>query len=78
MRVAPGAGRNVVFTVYRSATGLGGSGVATAMTVTVSNAATTGINLIAAVTINAGEYIALRADRSAAGAADIAVQLDLY
>ena len=78
MRVPPGAGRNVVFTVYRSATGLGGSGVATPMTVTVSDLATTGINLTAAVTILAGEYIALRADRSAAGAADIAVQLDLY
>ena len=78
MRVAPGAGRNVVFTVYRSATGLGGSGVATPMTITVSDLATTGINLTAAVTINAGEYIALRADRSAAGATDIAVQLDLY
>jgi hypothetical protein len=48
------------------------------MTVTVSDLATTGINLTAAVTILAGEYIALRADRSAAGAADIAVQLDLY
>jgi hypothetical protein len=78
MRVAPGAGRNVVFTVYRSATGIVGSGVATAMTITVSDAATTGINLIAGVTINAGEYIALRADRSALGATDISVQLDLY
>jgi hypothetical protein len=78
MRVAPGAGHNVVFTVYRSATGLGGSGVATAMTVTVSDLNTTGINLTSAVTFNAGEYIALRADRSAAGAADISVQLDLY
>jgi hypothetical protein len=78
MRIAPGAGRNVVFTVYRSATGLGGSGVATPMTITVSDLATTGINLTAAVTIAAGDYIALRADRSAAGATDIAVQLDLY
>jgi hypothetical protein len=78
MRVAPGAGRNVVFTVYRSSTGISGSGVATTMTVTVSDLATTGINLTAAVTIAAGDYIALRADRSASGAADIAVQLDLY
>jgi hypothetical protein len=66
------------FQTDRSATGLGGSGVATPMTITVSDLATTGINLTAAVTINAGEYIALRADRSAAGATDIAVQLDLY
>jgi hypothetical protein len=78
MRVAPGAGRNVVFTVYRSTTGIVGSGVATPMTITVSDLATTGINLTTAVTINAGEYIALRADRSALGATDISVQLDLY
>jgi len=78
MRTAPGAGNSVVFTVYRSTTGIVGSGVATAMTVTVSNLATTGINLTAAVTVNAGEYIAIGADRSAVGAADISVQLDLY
>lgn len=78
MRTAPGAGHNVVFTVYKSTTGVSGSGVATTMTLTVSDLDTTGINLTAAVTINAGEYIALRADRSAAGATDIAVQLDLY
>jgi hypothetical protein len=78
MRLAPGAGHNVVFTIRKSATGISGSGVATSMTLTVSDLATTGINLTAAVTINAGEYISLRADRSAAGAADISVQLDLY
>ena len=78
MRVAPGAGNNVVFTIRKSATGVSGSGVATTMTITVSNLATTGINLTSAVTVNAGEYISLRADRSAVGAADISVQLDLY
>ena len=78
MRIPPGAGHNVVFTVYRSASGISGSGVATTMTVTVSNGNTTGINLTDAVTIAAGDYIALRADRDASGAADIAVQLDLY
>ena len=78
MRTAPGAGHNVVFTVYKSTTGVSGSGVATTMTITVSGLNTTGINLTSAVTINAGEYIALRADRSAAGAEDICVQLDLY
>ena len=78
MRVAPGAGNNVVFTIRKSATGVPGSGVPTAMTVTVSDLATTGINLTDAVTVSAGDYISLRADRSAVGAADISVQLDLY
>jgi hypothetical protein len=78
MRTPPGAGHNVVFTIRKSATGISGSGVNTTMTVTVSDLNTTGINLTSAVTVNAGDYISLRADRSAAGAADIAVQLDLY
>lgn len=78
MRTAPGAGHNVVFTIQKSTTGVPGSGVATTMTVTVSDLNTTGINLTSAVTVNAGEYISLRADRSDVGAADIAVQLDLY
>ena len=78
MRTAPGAGNSVVFTIRKSATGVPGSGVNTTMTVTVSDLATTGINLTAAVTVNAGDYISLRADRSAVGAADISVQLDLY
>jgi hypothetical protein len=78
MRTAPGAGNNVVFTIRKSATGVPGSGINTTMTVTVSDLNTTGINLTSAVTVTAGEYISLRADRSAVGAADIAVQLDLY
>lgn len=77
MRAPPGVGNNVVFTVYKSTTGISGSGVPTTMTVTVTDLNTTGINLTDAVTINAGEYISLRADRSAVGAADIVVQLDL-
>ena len=78
MRTPPGAGNSVVFTIRKSATGIPGSGVATTMTVTVSGLNTTGVNLTDAVTIGAGEYISLRADRSAVGASDISVQLDLY
>ena len=78
MRTPPGVGNSVVFTVRKSATGVPGSGIATTMTITISGLATTGVNLTDAVTIAAGEYISLRADRSAVGAADIAVQLDLY
>ena len=77
MLTAPGAGNSVVFTIYKSATGAG-PGNATAMTVTVSGTATTGIDLTHAVTFLAGEYIALRADRSAQGARDILAQVDIY
>lgn len=78
MRTPPGVGNNVVFTIRKSATGVPGSGIATTMTITISDLATAGVNLTDAVTVGAGEYISLRADRSAVGAADISVQLDLY
>ena len=73
----PGVGHNVVFTVCKNTTSVG-AGNATAMTVTVSDTATTGIDLTHAVTFLAGEYIALRAVRSDAGAEDILVQVDIY
>lgn len=78
MRTAPGAGNNVVFTVNKSTTGVAGSGVATSMTLTISNANTADVNLSSSVTIAAGEYISMSANRSAAGATDISIQLDLY
>jgi len=70
MRVAPGSGHNVVFTLYKSTLGTLATATATTMTVTVSNTDTFGINLTSSVAIKSGEYIAIRADRSASGAAE--------
>ena len=79
MLIAPGTGNNVVFTIYKSLTGAPTDlGAATSMTVTVSGLNTTGLNLTSAVTFLAGEYIALYAERSAPGARDILVQVDIY
>lgn len=78
MRTPPGAGHAVVFTVYKSATGVPGSGAPTPMTITISDLSVSGVNLNCSVQIAAGEYVSMRADRNNVGAADIAVQLDLY
>jgi hypothetical protein len=78
MRVAPGSGKNVVFTLYKSTLGTLATATATAMTVTISNTDTSGVNLTSSVAIKSGEYIAIRADRSASGAEDIFVQVDFY
>jgi hypothetical protein len=48
------------------------------MTVTISNTNTSAVNLTSSVAIRSGEYIAIRADRSASGAEDIFVQVDFY
>lgn len=78
MRVAPGLGNNVVFTLYKSTLGTLATATATAMTVTISDTNTAAVNLNSSVAIKAGEYIAIRADRSASGAEDIFVQVDFY
>jgi hypothetical protein len=78
MRIAPGSGNNVVFTLYKSTLGTLATATATAMTVTISNTDTSGVNLTSSVAIKSGEYIAIRADRSASGAEDIFVQVDFY
>jgi hypothetical protein len=78
MRVAPGSGNNVVFTLYKSTLGTLATATATAMTVTISNTDTSAVNLTSSVAIKSGEYIAIRADRSASGAEDIFVQVDFY
>lgn len=78
MRVAPGSGNNVVFTMYKSTLGTLATATATAMTVTISDTNTFAVNITSSIAIKAGEYIAIRADRSASGAEDIFVQVDFY
>jgi hypothetical protein len=79
MRVAPGAGKSIQFLVKKSTTGVAGSGVATIMTATVANAATTGNNYSVSVNFAQGEYLSLQLIPSASNsAADIVVELDLF
>jgi hypothetical protein len=78
MRIAPGAGHTVTFTVYKSTTGVAGSGVATVMQAIVSDTNKTASNYTVSVDFAQGEYLALRADRTSSGAEDIIVEIDVF
>ena len=78
MRIAPGTGETVTFTVYKSTTGVSGSGVATVMQAVVSGTNKTASNYTVSVDFAQGEYLALRADRTASGAEDIVAEIDVF
>lgn len=79
MRTAPGAGKTVTFTVRKSLTGVAGSGVATTMTTTVSDANTSGFQYGVSVDFAQGEYLSLQiVGVPGIAAADITVELDLF
>jgi hypothetical protein len=78
-RVAPGAS-SVTLTVLKSTTGVPGSGVATALTLTFSGATVIAEKLDVSVDIAAGEYVALEVSNAggAVAAIDMVVQIDVY
>jgi hypothetical protein len=79
LRVAPGVGKSVTVTVHKSATGVPGSGVATAMTATVSGTSTQGTCYTASVDVAQFEYLSVQVAATAGGnAQDLVVQLDLF
>lgn len=78
MRTPPGVGNSATFTVYRSTTGLAGSGVPTQMEVIISGTTTSGTCYNTSVDFRQGEYLALRADRTAVGAEDIVIEIDAF
>lgn len=79
MRVPPGVGKSLVFTVRKSTTGVAGSGVATVMTTTVSDLNTTGYQYGVSVDFAQGEYLSLQIVGGAGvAAADITVEIDIF
>ena len=78
MRTPPGVGHTATFTVYRSTTGVAGSGVPTQMEVIISGTNTSGTCYNTSVDFRQGEYIAVRAERTANGAEDIVVEVDVF
>jgi len=80
LRVAPGGGNAVVITVLKSTTGVGGSGVATVMTATVSGASTSATQYGVSVDFAQGEYLAVQTDGipAAGAAADMVIELDIF
>ena len=79
VRTAPGVGHSLTVTVLKSTTGVVGSGVATAMTQTISGATTLGFQYGVSVDLPIGEFFAVQISGTAGTtAADLVVQLDLY
>lgn len=79
VRTAPGTGKNLTVTVLKSSTGLVGSGVATAMTQTISGATKLGTQYTVSVDLSIGEFFAIEISGTAGTSAqDLTVQLDLF
>ena len=79
VRTAPGGVNFFVVTVLKSTTGAVGSGVPTAVTVTLAGAATTASNYLVSVDFEQGEYLALQIASNSPGAAqDLMVEVDLF
>lgn len=79
VRVAPGVGKSVTVTVRKSTTGVPGSGVATAMVATITNANTQGTCYTASVDFAQGEYLSVQVVGSAGlAASDLVVEIDLF
>jgi hypothetical protein len=78
-RVAPGGVNNFTVTVLKSTTGVPGSGVPTAMTITITGAATSGTNYLTSVDFEQFEYLSVQIASTSPGlAADVTVELDLF
>jgi len=79
LRVAPGVGKSVTVTVHKSTTGVPGSGVATAMTATISGTATGGDCFTTSVDFAQLEYLSVVVTSTAGSSAqDLVVELDLF
>lgn len=79
VRTGPGGANTLTVTVRKSLTGVPGSGVATAMTQTISGATTQGIQYGVSVDFAQGEYLSVQVSGTAGTtAADLVVELDLF
>ena len=79
VRIAPGVGKSVTVTVRKSTTGVPGSGVATAMVATITDANTQGTCYTASVDFAQGEYLSVQVVGSAGlAASDLVVEIDLF
>lgn len=78
LRQAPGVGQSVTVTVRKSTTGVPGSGVATAFTVTLSGASTNGQFYGASDAFEKGEFISVQSTATGGVPADLVIQIDTY
>ena len=83
LRVPPGGGagvHNVTVAVLKSSTGVPGSGVATPISVTLTDSDTVALNLDYSVTFQKGDYVCVQSTTSGGSgtAADMNIQLDVF
>jgi len=80
LRTAPGVGQSVVVTILLSKTGVAGSGVPTAMTATITGAATSATNYLTSVDFAQFDYLAVQVTGvgNANAAADLVVEVDVF
>ena len=78
-RVAPEGANSFTVTVYKSSTGVVGSGVATVMTATMTGANVNTYQYGVSVDFAQGDYLAVQIASGAAGvAADVTIELDIF
>jgi len=80
LRTAPGVGQSVVVTILKSSTGVAGSGVPTAMTATITGAATSATNYLTSVDFAQFDFLAVQVTGigNANASADLVVEVDLF
>ncbi len=78
LRQASGVGQSVTVTLRKSPTGIPGSGVATAFSVTISGANTTGQFYGASDAFEKGEYLSVQSTATGGTPADLVIQVDTY
>jgi hypothetical protein len=79
MRVAAGGANGFTITILKSTTGLVGSGVATAMSASITGDSKSTTNYVCSVDFGIGEYLGVKLSSTNPGlAADLTVQLDVF
>lgn len=79
-RTAPGTGHGVTVTIRRSTTGASGSGVATSMTVSITNSTNAGTHFTSSEDFAQGEFMSVQITTPGGpgAAADLVVEIDLF
>jgi hypothetical protein len=78
LRTAPSDSNTVTVTIYKSTTGVAGSGVATLMTATITGPSTSAACYTASVDFAQNDYLAVHVVKSGGTAADLVVEIDLF
>jgi hypothetical protein len=78
LRTAPSGSNTVTVTIYKSTTGVAGSGVATLMTATITGPSTSATCYTASVDFAQFDYLAVHVVTSGGVAADLVVEIDLF